>query len=315
MKMTCFRVVYERKKAVVLCLTVYVFVCFLVYSLLSGRPVSPRRDIVEDDDDDDNDGSDLRRSLVGDERSVAIGGGLTSRNLIGVNETNMADKFIVHSVFLQTFCRTASTSFNYHFYFAYDRDDAVFTTSRLADAFRTTFRRLVAAMCPRGLRTSIRLVRCDHARNPTWAQNDAMLEAYLDNMEYFYRINDDTKMATAGWTEAFVDALEKYDPPRVGVVCPTHSGGNTGICTYDFVHRTHIDVFGFYYPRLFTDWWGDDWITRVYQPGRSTKLAHIHVTHTISLGQRYDVRWSTGNRLEGQLKKDIETLTRYDYRS
>ena len=52
---------------------------------------------------------------------------------------------------------------------------------------------------------------------------------------------------------------------QVGVVGPHHQGGNTGILTYDFVHRTHVDIFGFYYPRVFSDWFGDDWITKVRQ--------------------------------------------------
>ena len=47
--------------------------------------------------------------------------------------------------------------------------------------------------------------------------------------------------------------MERYDPQRVGVVGPKHSGGNVGILTYDFVNQTHADIFGFYNPRLFTD--------------------------------------------------------------
>lgn len=64
-----------------------------------------------------------------------------------------------------------------------------------------------------------------------------------------FRINDDTDMRTRNWTEAFISTLASYDPPNVGVVGPNHSGGNVGILTYDFTHRTHIEIFGFYYPR------------------------------------------------------------------
>ncbi len=63
------------------------------------------------------------------------------------------------------------------------------------------------------------------------------------------RINDDTEMETSGWTEAFIRTLASYDPPNVGVVGPNHSGGNTGLLTYDFTHKTHMEIFGFYYPR------------------------------------------------------------------
>ena len=97
----------------------------------------------------------------------------------------------------------------------------------------------------------------------------------------------------------------------MGVVGPTHSGGNAGILTYDFVHRTHVNIFGFYYPRLFTDWWGDDWITHVYQPGRSTKLHKVRLTHTLELGSRYGVRdGEPRKKLPYQLDLDIGTLQR-----
>jgi len=137
-----------------------------------------------------------------------------------------------------------------------------------------------------------------------------MLEAYLDHVDYMYRINDDTRMLTGGWTEKFISTLEGYDPPRVGVVGPKHSGGNVGILTYDFVHRTHVDLFGFYYPRIFTDWFGDNWITRVYKPNRSTKLSNVRLAHTLGLGRRYAVHSNIGKHLGDQLTHGIHVVSR-----
>ena len=100
----------------------------------------------------------------------------------------------------------------------------------------------------------IKIVHCDHNNKPAWAQNDAMMEAYIDGMDYGYRINDDTRFETLGWTEKFIHTLESLDPPNVGVVGPNHSGGNTNILTYDFTSSHHIDIFGFHYPKIFVDW-------------------------------------------------------------
>jgi len=182
----------------------------------------------------------------------------------------------------------------------------------LLAAFQKTFAAEIKRLCdgPRHIKASIHMVQCSHTGKPTWAQNDAMLEAYLDHVDYYYRVNDDTRMDSVGWVEAFLAVLDKYNPPRVGVVGPKHSGGNEAILTYDFVHRTHVDIFGFYYPRLFTDWWGDDWVTIVYRPDRSTKLSHIRLAHTQGLGQRYKVDMSVGGKLGGQLKYDTEILKR-----
>jgi len=244
--------------------------------------------------------------------TIAIGGGITSKGVKDVNANNIAAKFQLYSTFLPTFCKTASTGYDYRFYFAYDFSDPVFSDAHLLSAFQTTFAAEMQRLCdvPHKIKTSIHMVQCSHTGRPTWAQNDAMLEAYLDHVDYYYRVNDDTRMDTAGWVEAFIEVLDGYKPPRVGVVGPNHFGGNMAILTYDFVHRTHVDIFGFYYPRLFTDWWGDDWVTIVYRPDRSTKLDNIKLAHTLGLGQRYSTDHSVGGKLQNQLKHDTETLKR-----
>jgi len=245
--------------------------------------------------------------------SIAIAGGITSKGVHGVDANNIASKFQLFYTFFPTFCKTASTGYDYRFYFAYDVSDPVFTNPGLLSAFQKTFANKMKQLCvePRNIKCSIHMVQCSHTGKPTWAQNDAMMEAYLDHVDYYYRVNDDTRMTTGGWVEAFIAVLNRYNPPRVGVVGPNHSGGNMAILTYDFVHRTHVDIFGFYYPRLFTDWWGDDWVTIVYRPDHSTKLKDIRLSHTLGLGQRYKTDYSVGNKLASRLKHDIETLNRY----
>ena len=80
--------------------------------------------------------------------------------------------------------------------------------------------------------------------------------------------------------------------------------------TYDFVHRTHVDIFGYYYPRAFPDWWADNWITRVYQPGRSTKLRNVHLFHAMSLGQRYKEHIAKEYQLDQLLKRGRNIIQR-----
>jgi len=254
----------------------------------------------------------LDESTTG-ELLVAIGSGITSRKLAKVNETNIGDKFQFFHTFLPSFCHTASRGFVYRFYLAYDRGDQVFADQRLRDAFQRQFHAATASgYCrDRDIATKLSLVECHHAGKPTWAQNDAMLEAYLDHVDYFYRVNDDTRMHSGGWTEKFIATLENYDPPRVGVVGPNHSGGNVGILTYDFVHRTHIEIFGFYYPRIFTAWYADNWVTQVYSPQRSTKLADVHLTHTMALGRRYNLQSISYNAFAAQINTDKQTVSRY----
>ncbi len=245
-------------------------------------------------------------------KTIAIGCGVTSKKLKNLTSDNIQKRSQLFSVLLPTFCKTASSGYEYHFYFAYDHSDAFFTNTRFLAAFVELFRDTAAKLCrSKGITPPfVHVIQCSHSGHPAWAQNDAMVEAYLDGMEYFYRVNDDSKMVTKGWAEAFIKVLSNYDPPNVGVVGPAHKGGNTAILTYDFTHRTHLDIFGVYYPRLFKDWWGDNWMTKVYQPGRSTKLAAIRLTHTMKMGRRYNVSWEVGAKRTGKLETDRKILQR-----
>ncbi len=80
---------------------------------------------------------------------------------------------------------------------------------------------------------------------------------------------------------------------------------------YDFVHRSHMDVFGFYYPRTFIDWYADTWITDVYKPDRMTKLTNVNLKHTLSLGTRYKVHGKSKTQVLDVINHGKDKLTRY----
>lgn len=195
------------------------------------------------------------RSAGHDNNSVAIGSAITSNkaklNWTHITNESMVKAFVFFREFLPTFAKTAELGYNYHFYLAYDEDDRFFTHLANLNMFLNTTLDVLNSYSVGQLNVFMHFVQCSHRKKPAWAQNDAMVQAYLDNMDYYYRINDDSKLLSANWTSMFIAALHRYDPPLVGVVGPMHKGGNIKILTYDFVHRTHIDIFGFYYPREF----------------------------------------------------------------
>ena len=145
----------------------------------------------------------------------------------------------------------------------------------------------------------------------TKAVNQMSKEAYNDNMTYFVRINDDTKFATKNWTSAGIKILKNYVPSNVGVVGPTCQHGNQNILTHDMVHRTHINIFYYYYPPEFENWWSDDWITNVYKPNRSIKLKTWLVHHKMVHGTRYLVNFVKSKRLLKINSIDKRRLDRY----
>ena len=145
----------------------------------------------------------------------------------------------------------------------------------------------------------------------TKAVNEIANVAYNDNMTYFVRINDDTKFATKNWTSTGIQILKNYIPSNVGVVGPQCNHGRKHILTHDMVHRTHLDIFYYYYPPEFENWWVDDWITNVYKPKRSTKLTTWIVLHEMVHGTRYAIHYAKSRRLLKINSIDKRRLERY----
>ena len=89
-------------------------------------------------------------------------------------------------------------------------------------------------------------------------------------------MNDDTVLESTGWTEKLIEQLLRFHPPNVGVAGPWFRDGNIAIMTHDFVHKTHIDIFGFYYPRVFTDWFADG---KFLQDEKFINISHSIYNH------------------------------------
>lgn len=246
------------------------------------------------------------------ESDIAVGCAVTS-GYSNITVTNIAQLPLFKSL-LKSFCATASKGFRYHFYLAYDFSDVVVGLNGFRKTFSEIFHNHVGQFCPHNISVKLNMIICPYSRKPAWAQNDAMMAAYQDGMTYFYRVNDDTVMKTENWTMNFIQALTLFKPPNVGVVGPNHIGGNTKILTYDFVHRTHLEIFGFYYPREFPDWYADGWITKVYSPNNMKKLNNIIVVHTLESSVRYSPKWlspSTVATVVKKTKRQLEYWLRY----
>ena len=224
--------------------------------------------------------------------SVAIALGITTK--LGYDwptkvMLDLLDWMPIFAYFLPTFCSTAETGYIYHFYMAHDHNDVFFKVMSNMKLFKERFINITKSQCHHLDIINLHMVKVLYSGKPAWAQNDAVMAAYKDGRDFFYRVNDDTMMISTNWTHILIGELRKMVPPLVGVVGPTDYGGYTNILTYDFVHRTHIDIFGYHYPREFFGWYGDNWITRVYLPNRSTKLKSVTVNH-VHRYTRYEIK-------------------------
>lgn len=91
------------------------------------------------------------------------------------------------------------------------------------------------------------------------------------------------------------------------VRCSPHCGIVFACCsrilTHDFTDRVHMEIFPSYYPAALSDWWMDDWISRVYGRKRTRKLLTVTVGHTLTHGTRYRVDRSHGKLLDSEIRK------------
>ena len=149
--------------------------------------------------------------------------------------------------------------------------------------------------------------------------NRMMQKTYHDGAEFMVRINDDTEFGSTEWATKGIAMLASYDPPWVGVVGAVETNTKNiappaNLLPHDFTHRVHMEIFhGEYYPSEFSNWYMDDWITRVYGKARTTKLLDWTLYHhaqdprysprtdqfdllapTVQRGQRRIMEWLQG---------------------
>ena len=213
---------------------------------------------------------------------IAVVTPVTSRgpnqSLSSVADTPFVESFIGSAML--SLANSADAGYDVAFYIGHDvgdriwdtdraRSDIVDVVQRRVDAIysgewrqRTSTETLLPMVNVTRIGLSIKMVRCQ-GHSMVSASNCAISQAYQDGAEYWYRVNDDTVFLTTSWIQDFNAALASFDPPNVGAVGPADNI-NFKILTYDYVHRTHFEIFRFQYPLFLKNWWCDDWITYVY---------------------------------------------------
>jgi hypothetical protein len=73
--------------------------------------------------------------------------------------------------------------------------------------------------------------------------------------------------------------------------------GNPRIFTHSMVGRPHLEVFGYYFPFEFGNYWSDDWITHVYEEPYVHKSYDVTVKHHIH-AERYVVEYERQRLLQ-----------------
>ena len=96
---------------------------------------------------------------------------------------------------------------------------------------------------------------------PTWIWNDLANIAMENGYEYLKILGDDIRLPRdTGWLSCFINKLKKNQ--NIGWVAGWSN--NDDIPTQFLIHKTHIDIFGWVYPKEIPNWGCDDALFQVY---------------------------------------------------
>jgi len=172
-------------------------------------------------------------------------------------------------IFIINLIPTISKNFEYEIYLGYDYDDLFYINNniKIKNYFNNN--------TPKNISLSFYKFKKEKGSlSVMW--NTLAKEAY-NSCDYFYQCGDDIKFYDSEWSEKFVNVLKKNN--NIGVTGPLDLN-NKKLLTQSFVHKTHYDIFGYYYPPSIKNWYVDDWIHQVYQPNNNFWLKEIKVRNS-----------------------------------
>jgi len=194
------------------------------------------------------------------------------------------------NVLFKSFFTTYDLNHEYKFYLGIDSDDEFYQNENV----QNDIKKFINVM----KNTSIEFLTIDsiHKGNVCHIWNELFKKAYKDNYYYFVQIGSDIYFQDKDWVNTCLDILKQNND--IGVVGMTDQGRKKynpydTLLTQSFVSRKHMEIFGFYYPHEFKNWFIDDWISEIYEKDDKKNIIP-HRIYNCGGKPRYGVY---GNRL------------------
>jgi len=178
-----------------------------------------------------------------------------NRNWSTIEETDL------YEILFKSFFTTCDQEHTYTIYLGIDKNDRFYTTHKIQEEII----RFVGVM----KNTNIKFINFDRKYNGNvcYIWNELFRISYDEDNDYFVQVGSDINFIDKGWSNACIKKLEENN--NIGVVGLTDQG-RKNINSYDtlltqtVVSRKHMDIFGFYYPPSFKNWFVDNWISEIY---------------------------------------------------
>ena len=123
---------------------------------------------------------------------------------------------------------------------------------------------------------------------PTWIWSDLGSFAVSEGFDYLKILGDDIRLPRdTGWLSCFVNKLKKNG--NIGWVAGWSN--NDAIPTQFLIHKTHLEIFEFVYPKEIPNWGCDDFMYQVY-PEKFGVWLKSYPLLNVGGSPRYDVQFS-----------------------
>ncbi|KAI3629858.1 hypothetical protein MIR68_011293 [Amoeboaphelidium protococcarum] len=178
------------------------------------------------------------------------------------------------------------SQFKFIVYILFDNGDCIFGLN--APMYENVTSAIDQMINDSGLQDSVIVRYLPMPRSNGWLTliwNMGFLVSMQEGAEYYYQVNDDLKIKTAGWASYFTTQLDLND--GLGVAGPSDAKWKCSLLTQAMVSRRHFDIFGFFFPLEIKDWYSDFWITRLYEPKHKYCSQDVIANNLQNQGVRY----------------------------
>jgi len=151
----------------------------------------------------------------------------------------------------------------------------------------------------------------DGQTGPVRAWNLGYQEAFSDGASFFYQLGEDIELVSPGWAQKLTSQLVAQGNLGLvgGLETKFQKEGKLMPCV--MVTRSHMSIFGTFYPTRMHNWWSDDWIMKSYEPfGLATRVDGVEIQNTHAQ-HRYEVTLEDEGLAEGLEPASHEAIAKY----
>lgn len=154
----------------------------------------------------------------------------------------------------------------------------------------------------------IRITQPDLIKHPARIWTGLANMGYHEGCDYFYQVNDDLNFITRNWTDRFISILTSNPLiPNFGMVSPIDIK-DPSMATQAFVHKTHLEIMGHFYPFLFRNSYCDNWLQLSYSAYDSHFVVKNVAVENARRPTRYTPIKSVFARINLELKRSCGAI-------